>query len=207
MKRLSGARDITLLLLKSSFQTPPDPKTELQIASSNQFEDLFLFCSFKCGKFGENKNKSAPYTSEARTISSFTLILGINFFHEGNTSLQITRQWLHQLQILFHIVDDHLARVAIGWVQHGGAAAPAHNHPAPLSKHGILRLLQKDTYSKSFCTQDFQNPKTTIKLKTTVQGGGGGRVSDASLGRWHAIIRPFYFKRFWRLCILQLKLR
>lgn len=48
----------------------------------------------------------------------FTLISGINFLHEGHTSLQIKGQWFHQVQVLFHILDNNMAGVAVCGVQH-----------------------------------------------------------------------------------------
>lgn len=112
----------------------------MQTASSNQFEDLFSFgfllkVESLEGKKKKKRNKTAPYAPETKTISSATLVLGINFFHEGNTPLQITGQRLHQLQILLNIVGHHLPGVAAGRVQHGGATpasapAPAHSDHA-----------------------------------------------------------------------------
>lgn len=56
----------------------------------------------------------------------FTLIFGINFFHEGHTPLQIKRKWFNQLQILFNIFHSNLALVAIGRVQHCGSSLSQH---------------------------------------------------------------------------------
>lgn len=50
-----------------------------------------------------------------------TLILGVYFLHERNAPLQIERKRFHQVQILFHIINDDVARVAVGRVQHCGS--------------------------------------------------------------------------------------
>lgn len=90
---------------------------------------------------------------QPRIIAWFTLILGINFFHEWNAPLQVTRKRLHQLQILLNIVDDHLAGVAIGRVQHRGAPFSQHRlTAAPVDNNSLLF-----TSAESWCLGAYIN--------------------------------------------------